>query len=974
MPSQQSRITYAGQSVVLPDKEQYPKAHLKATSYNCPLGPATGVGYVLLTKEQMDQFGTGDNFANLVFETNTEEASQKVTLRRLYIHSSTLLNPGSEEDPDGVYLVKLVDPRFHLNKWSSTQRQFNVRSFAGKDPYLAETISVGGAAFGWSRIISDLWDDCGPAGSFPGLPVTPTAPPPENLHFVGVNAWHALHSVLEKIGLTSRYNPLTGLFSIVEMQSAVHDPPEFDDLIFQAFPFSGGACVAPFIIRVMFKVTFEDYGQENDTGTSGSYITSQNTIFFDIENTDFAVPDTRLVLWDDLPAIKGHAVNAIINQQELGAKAQQRANAWFQENSASQNSRGLGVGQGALNITPSGVIKHVLWRDYGSEGGGMLTEAAKYPGIFHESPEDAMSIGSSGSEFGSGDGGSVDESSMAPDFGRHTYPNYPRLPNFVVFSEGTRADDCCPSEGDMLEAYEDQFFFGGAVIRFDSVSGQMIILEACWIYALGERKCDVGPIVRSGDVANGRLSGVYTAKTGDSAGLKLPLYVVRVDDYLSIEVKCNCGDDVRYASSVFRKCKVDNITFDQGIGFRMFQPNNNVDGACLTIESPCSNSILNQWTKGQRPVWTQDPVIDGNLTIGGVLKFSGRRDVVGGSVTVRSGEHISLGATGGGTADCFAPVEVIGVRENCVQWGYGPVGLSGFITVYECLDVGYGCKNLFFTNGRLITSEGGTFETPTSCGIAPCPMPDKPPCNPCNTTFEVRGPTGEEIIDPPIITDPGEGITQVTPNPNPGPFQPEEEGQQDQTGPQDNPPVLIEGVPNALGVNRQLEVPRCTETFACGEDTNEVTCGRIIGIMERGWEDFQPLQENQALILAEFAPIMGPNDYERFRETLARCVAAEIADLAIIEGIGENQVDDCTGLTFTNVTPSNGSAFAAGLGLINNAFLSFRPFTEASYNNLLAIFDEGGGSELELSEFQQLRTIAACYFDVDREAAEEGEN
>ena len=67
-------------------------------------------------------------------------------------------------------------------------------------------------------------------GTFPGLPVgyTPDGVP-ENLQFVGVNAWRPLNQVVGKFGCAVAYDPIGDTFWIVLLGSQQSDLPDAID-------------------------------------------------------------------------------------------------------------------------------------------------------------------------------------------------------------------------------------------------------------------------------------------------------------------------------------------------------------------------------------------------------------------------------------------------------------------------------------------------------------------------------------------------------------------------------------------------------------------------------------------------------------------------------------------------------------------------------------------------------------------------
>lgn len=996
MTIQESQITFNGMNVIIPDAKNYPIAHRKASSYSCPLGPATGRGWILLTREQLNSIDPGNGSYPLEFETRTDgDSREQIIVKELYVSSAVRTGPGGDKDAlDAAYLVELVDIRFHLNRWTVTQRQFNVRSWAGgmdydilhDGKYILETVNGlggGGRPWLWEDILEMLWNDCKLLGTFPGIPTKNPPAVPENLHFLGVNAWYALHCTLEKIGLTTAYNPLDATFSIVELPNpgSDQDIPDLGPIMYDAAPFSGGACVSPKTVRVMFPIKYEDYGQERDTEAQDNWMTTASGYYIDVKNRDFALEGTILPLWDDLPALMGHASNTISNLYELQNKAAWRAQTWFDKNTRNDFSRDHVIGQGLTKMLVGPRVKEVIWRDYGLKEDGLVTEAANYPGLKWEAVDENGNFKGAGGGGGSTHGDSSaypgdknietigpKENDSTLDFGRRTTPTYPRLPNFVTYTIGDPANKCCPEDGDMLKALKKPYIFGGFVIRYSGVTGRMEILEPCWIYALAERKCDApGPIIRYGDVSYGRLTGMFTMNGGNYGGLRLPLYVTRPEDYLSAEVACVCGDSAFQAREIKRKCKIDNITFDYDI-FKMYAPDNNIDGVCISIESPCKYSILNQWDLNQRPVWTRDPKVSGNMKVGGVLRFTGERDGWGsGSIRTIGGEDLNLD----GGATCGAPIEVTKIKGTCVTWGYGQVGITGTINFYLCCDADYVCTPLSFINGKLVGVEDGTtfdqscgsFTSSPQCPKSQCPPGDCPPCQRCNPLgcIEAGGSQNDGSITPP----------------NPGPIPGGDDDPIHDIGGDALPgaPPLTPSDPadpvHNIGGDTQstAQSGKCTEgmTFVCGADSTPANCDWATGIFRSDFVDYRPLtHESFVALLAEASSRLGPEDYYAFRNAVLGCQNFEAGFKNQIRGDGSGVPDACSGLKFKNETPSTAAAFNKANIEVQSKFSSYRPFTDATYAAMLSLFSDGGAYQLEAVEFIKLRTIAACWYNEER--------
>ena len=490
----------------------YSVAAGKANGWRHPLGSATGVGHFLLLRKDLD-FVSSLPSVSVEWETSVE----RFAFPRVFFHSAVRVTwGGAADDAAAMYLVKLVDVRFHLNRWSKTTESFNVRNFAGGDPFrywIYETTN-GGSPWSLLQIARKLWSDCGLLGAFPGAAAFGAVSKvfPEDLFFQGMNAWCALNSLLEQYGLATKYDPIKDKFSVVRL-SRDSDPKDrqvASSLLFDSRPFSGAACMAPEKIAVHFHKRFEDYGTEADTAAANNHITS-NSFYVHELKTEIAgaLPGTVLPLWASTPAVVKHrTMDAILNLQAIKAEAKELARGWISENAADRLSRAQVVLVGwHSRWQPDETIKVVSWRDFGSQRGGCVTEVVKFPGL----PIDDLD--------GAG------EPTLAPavnfegnDFARKTAPNYPRLPNLVQVTMPNAA------AGEQVSPTKLGVFLG-KVRRVNA--GELASLEPCWIMFVDEYDSKMGNVpAKNGEIYGpARLSGLFTVDD-----LRLPLYVVRKGD------------------------------------------------------------------------------------------------------------------------------------------------------------------------------------------------------------------------------------------------------------------------------------------------------------------------------------------------------------------------------------------------------------------------------------------------------------
>ncbi|MFO0899307.1 MAG: hypothetical protein U0836_17930 [Pirellulales bacterium] len=315
---------------------------------------------------------------------------------------------------------------------------------------------------------------------------------PQNLKFIGVSAWDALHQVRDKLGVTTRYNPFTDAFDLIALSAAQSLPN--NQVEFYGEPSTGTACRGPATIRVFFHVSDRDTGQENDTGTTGNAIAAPAYSVDVATGLSGALAGSVLPLWDDLAAVVEHGETSLTAGMitELNTRASQRAAAWLTKNAGLRNSI---IYTGAVNCLPGPQLKLVLWRDYGLEYGGLLTEIATTTGL-------------PGAASGEPDG--HDDNFGPPQLSEHGPPNYPDRCQVVKLTSIVKAD----SSNDL---------YAGKVTRYisDAEGGSFEDYEECFI-----RFLDPSPSLTVNHRFVGRLMGLVTSSEAETR----PLYLVRTGD------------------------------------------------------------------------------------------------------------------------------------------------------------------------------------------------------------------------------------------------------------------------------------------------------------------------------------------------------------------------------------------------------------------------------------------------------------
>jgi hypothetical protein len=185
----------------------------KANSYTSGIGEESGHGSVLMTRARLDELSTSEPLI-LKFGIGTE--GNEIELNGIYIHGARTAGPSASHADEALYVVDLVDTRYHLMRLKCN-KQYNCRRTGGTtDNYNTTTLDdtyPPARAWTWIRVIEDLWGLLN--AEFPTLIGTFSAHPnvdlledfnypdeilPENLRYDGVSAWAALNDVCRRVG------------------------------------------------------------------------------------------------------------------------------------------------------------------------------------------------------------------------------------------------------------------------------------------------------------------------------------------------------------------------------------------------------------------------------------------------------------------------------------------------------------------------------------------------------------------------------------------------------------------------------------------------------------------------------------------------------------------------------------------------------------------------------------------------------
>ncbi len=477
---------------ISPGVPKYPNAHKKANSYLCPVGPLAGRAWVLMVRADWDEISSNASHT-LRFAGSRASAS----IGPLYVVEANRLLAGATDDANAVMLIELEDKRGLLARFTDTGGEsYYIRSFANAQPYLTGTFQAS-----WNSLLSDLWGNISTlAGSWPGLPAgySPVGTP-EGFQFAGVNAWRAVHEVLAVIGLTTAYNPLTDSFSVVRI-GATQTTATLPTPIFDAEPESGIALDVPATVRVYFSDHYESYGQERDTELATNWAQKPPFDSDDVATSvTGAITGTVAPIWSNLSRVLDEDNSDDNSAERASVAAQVAANFLLDAQTPRTYKQFEGVLTDAL---PGSQIKAVMWRHWGPELGGTVTEILQHPGV--PVSIDQTSRGPACCMKGLG------ENVAPPDIGRGTFPNYPRIANIVrVYDSGSAFGAVVsPNASGLHDA---------KVRRW--VGGSMAELDPCWLLLVDDFDTEAGQVAAINGHYYGpaRLSGLETDSSDQRA-------------------------------------------------------------------------------------------------------------------------------------------------------------------------------------------------------------------------------------------------------------------------------------------------------------------------------------------------------------------------------------------------------------------------------------------------------------------------
>lgn len=301
----------------------------RANSFRCPLGPDSGVGWVLMRRQDVDALpprlgiATPSNYTPLVFDDGTN----KVPLPAVQWVGARCVTPGYKSDPDSAFLVELCDPR----KWMGQDRTLgvgnngiNLRLDNGeKYPATRSDMSWSAAASGiWSgAFLMHQYNPFYNNNIFPGLPFTPQGVPESFIYRQdsGWPSWKALTHFLDRLGCRLRYDPIADKFGIVRigMADSAADSAVAaiaSSLLWSDYP-AGYVPPLETNIWVLFE-SMEEYGgyRLEDTQVDSNFIAAAGISGCRGE-----------VIYDDMPYFENNSRSDAYNRTDINARKAERA-------------------------------------------------------------------------------------------------------------------------------------------------------------------------------------------------------------------------------------------------------------------------------------------------------------------------------------------------------------------------------------------------------------------------------------------------------------------------------------------------------------------------------------------------------------------------------------------------------------------------------------------------------------------------
>lgn len=332
-----------------------------ANRFATGLGQEPGRGVLLMRKGDLDRLDR-----EALHDLEMAVGRTRVRLRSLRIQRAVCVVSGARDDPDAPFMVAVADRRALAAGGPLAGRDYDLRDGAGEweDASLDD-----GDPWTWASMLADLWETNGLMGGFPGLPELGSVGTPEGFAVRDVRSYDAIGMALEQLGCALRLDPILDAWGIVRLADAdaatdaALDRLDGRPRIWDRYPVDTDGLRLAETVRVLFPIE-GDAPDEAGLSHAVDVPTGGAT----------AQAGTVAVVDGGMAAL--YAEESLTNEADLTARAATRAQDWLRRAGEERLSRRFAGAQPTL--LPGPRLKSVAW---GDTGGGLVTDAARYPGF-----------------------------------------------------------------------------------------------------------------------------------------------------------------------------------------------------------------------------------------------------------------------------------------------------------------------------------------------------------------------------------------------------------------------------------------------------------------------------------------------------------------------------------------------------------------------------------------------------------------
>lgn len=284
----------------------------KANSFSSPLGGASGRGWLLVLRDDLNNVDR-DAYLPLRFAENDD---RYVEIHQVLFVRAVRVSGGKVEDPNAAFCVEVADCR-HLGKFTYADRNYMLRVDGDDLPTLDDNGDEIETEDSWTTLFTHLWSRCPFLGAWPGLPGSFSVDlPPYNVRAIGVSAYATLNALLESFGCCINYdatldtdNSTLPPFIIVRLGDTAGETALADlireqekRLIWDAEAFEGIKAKFPAKIRVFFHAQNYQYDGKWSADVDGAARWETQPFYsVEIPTSDYDVPVSKVATGTVLP-------------------------------------------------------------------------------------------------------------------------------------------------------------------------------------------------------------------------------------------------------------------------------------------------------------------------------------------------------------------------------------------------------------------------------------------------------------------------------------------------------------------------------------------------------------------------------------------------------------------------------------------------------------------------------------------------